>query len=404
MKVLFINQFFHPDVAATAQLLTDLAEDLTAAGHSVTVVTGRASYDGGQDLGPTKDLHRGIQICRVGGIPLERKTVRSRYVSYLVFWVAATWRCIVLPRHDVVVPMTTPPLLSCLGVLLKWIKGSRVVCWSMDVYPELGVLLGAIREASAATRLLGSLNSWSLRRADMVVALGSHMATKIVAKGVSVERTRILPPWEDAKLVGPIPHKGNPFRVEHGLDDKFVVLYSGNLGAAHEFGTLLDTSEYLATAPEIVFLVTGNGPRRVWVEEQVRSRGVKNLRFLPYQPRETLRFSLSAGDVHVVTLRSGFEGLLVPSKFVGALAAGRPILFVGPKMGEIPDAIVSGQCGIVIEPGEWRLLAEAILELYRDEALRGRMGRNARALFEQAYSRGSATTRFAELLTHMAQG
>ncbi len=404
MKVLFINQFFHPDVAATAQLLTDLAEDLTARGFAVTVLTGRASYADGRDLGPPRDVHGGIRIYRVGGIPLRRNTVWSRMVSYLIFWMSATVRCLLLPRHDIVVTLTTPPLLSCLGVLLKWVKASRLVCWSMDVYPELGVRLGAIRAGSMPTRVLGSLNSWSLRQSDVVVALGEHMAHALATKGVPTERIRILPPWEDAKQIVPIPPEGNPFRARYGLDGKFVILYSGNLGAAHEFKTLLDAAAHLGGEPDIIFLFTGDGPRRGWVEEQVRFRGMPNVRFLPYQPREGLRFSLSAGDLHVVTLRHGFAGLLVPSKFVGGLAAGRPILFVGPKVGEIPDVLAAGQCGIVVEPGDSTSLVKAILDLRRDEAMRRTMGQNARALFERSYARESATGRFADVLGQVVRG
>jgi colanic acid biosynthesis glycosyl transferase WcaI len=398
VKVLFINQFFHPDIAATAQLLTDLAEDLTSAGISVTVVTGRAAYSDGRSLGPPVEVYQGIRIYRVGGVPLQRRSIWARYLSYLIFWVAATVRCLLLPRHDIVVPLTTPPLLSCLGIVLRWVKGSRVVCWSMDVYPELGVLLGAIREGTFATRAFGVLSAWSLRGADGVVPLGSHMARHLVAKGVPADRIRILPTWEDPNLVVPIPRESNPFRDEHELDGRFVVLYSGNLGAAHEFGTLLDAAGHLASEPGIVFLFAGGGPRKRWVEEQAQSRGLQNVRFLPYQPREGLRFSLSSGDVHVVTLRPGFEGLLVPSKFVGALAAGRPILFVGPTAGEIPDALTAGDCGVTVAPGDWRTLANTILEMRANADLWTRMGRNARALFERQYSRERVTAAFRAVL------
>lgn len=227
------------------------------------------------------------------------------------------------------------------------------------------------------------------------------MARHLVAKGVPADRIRTLPTWEDPALVVPVPRESNPFRMEHGLDGRFVVLYSGNLGAAHEFGTLLDAAGHLAAEPGIVFLFAGGGPRKRWVEDQVRSRGLQNVRFLPYQPREDLRFSLSAGDVHVVTLRPGFEGLLVPSKFVGALAAGRPILFVGPKAGEIPDGLAAGDCGVVVEPGEWMTLANAILELRANSDLLMRMGRNARALFEQHYTRGQGTASFRAVLDEL---
>ncbi len=404
MKVLFINQFFHPDVAATAQLLTDLAEDLTGRGFAVTVLTGRASYADGHDLGLPRDSYGRVRIHRVGGVPLRRGTVGSRMVSYLIFWMSATVRCLLLPRHDVVVTLTTPPLLSCLGVLLKWVKGSRLVSWSMDVYPELGVRLGAIRAGSITTRILGTVNARSLRQSDLVVALGHHMARILLTRGLAPGTIRVLPPWEDGERVAPVPPEKNPFRAKHGLDGKFVVLYSGNLGAAHDLTTVLDGAAQLAGEPEIVFLFTGDGPRKIWLEEAVRSRGLRNVRFLPYQPRDQLRYSLSAGDVHLVTLRDGFAGLLVPSKFVSGLAVGRPIVFVGPTVGEIPDALRAGQCGVVVEPGDWMSFAQATLDLRGDNIMRARMGQNARVLFERDYARESVTARFTELLSDMACG
>jgi len=401
VKVLFINQFFWPDVSATAQLLTDLASDLTRENVSVTVVTGRRAYGDTRELGPSREVHCGVQILRVGGGTLHRVGVWSRYRSYLSFWVTASLRCLMLSSHDVVVPLTTPPLLSCLASTLKWVKGSRMICWCMDVYPDLGVLLGALRKGGVTFRILDRLSRWSMRRADCVVALGVHMADKVAAKGLPRERIRVLPVWENVKEDA----SGNwaeAFRGEHDLDRQFVVLYSGNMGVAHEFDAVVQAADILQDAPEIVFLMIGGGPRRGEVESQVRERGLSNVRFLPYQPREALQQSLAAGDVHLVTLRAGFEGLLVPSKFVGALRVGRPLVFVGPKTGEIPDAIAAGKCGVVIEPGDGKGLAAAILRLKEDKALREEMGRNAKALFEREYTREKVTAKFIELIKEVA--
>ncbi len=398
MRVLFINQFFYPDVAATAQLLTDVAEDLAAAGVEVTVVTGRRSYSDGRSLGPAKEIYRGVRIRRVQGVALRRNAVWCRYVSYAAFWIAAAARCAMLPRHDVVVPLTTPPLLSFLGAVLKRVRGSRLICWSMDVYPELGILLGAMRDGSVAARLFGRLMAWSLRSADVVIALGKHMAKRLAMKGVRPGRIRVLPTWENAERVVPTARLANPFRAAHGLDGRFVVLYSGNLGAAHDFGTLLDAAEALASRPEIVFLFAGGGPRLAWVQTEVAQRRLANVRFLPYQPRDMLCYSLSAGDVHVVTLRADFEGLLVPSKFVGALASGRPLLYVGPSNGEIPDVVRAGACGVVVEPGDAAGLADAIVSLQCDNARREAMGTRARRLFEQHYTREIVAAEFCQML------
>jgi glycosyltransferase involved in cell wall biosynthesis len=231
-----------------------------------------------------------------------------------------------------------------------------------------------------------------------VIALGEHMAKRLTMKGVAPERIRVVPTWENATEVVSTPRSSNPFLAAHGLSDSFVVLYSGNLGAAHDFGTLLDAAERLRDRSDIVFLIAGGGPRLPWVRTEVEERRLANVRFLPYQPRDTLRYSLSAGDVHVVTLRENFQGLLVPSKFVGALASGRPLLYVGPCEGEIPDAVRAGECGCVIAPGDSTAFAEAIVALQADDTKRERMGRNARKLFEERYTREKAVADFSRIL------
>jgi glycosyltransferase involved in cell wall biosynthesis len=204
--------------------------------------------------------------------------------------------------------------------------------------------------------------------------------------------------WADGEAVRPRPLAGHALRAEWGWDGRFVVLYSGNMGLAHEFETVLGVAEALRDRDEVLFAFVGGGPRRGEIEEQVRRRGLRNVEFRPYQARERLGDSLTAGDVHLVTLRERMAGLLVPSKIYGILAAGRPTVYVGPDEGEIAEILRSGACGVRVAPGDEQGLAEAVLRYASSESHRLEHGRNARRLFERRFTKEHGLRAFLRLI------
>lgn len=399
MNVLLLNQFFHPDLSATSQLATELAEDLAAAGMGVTAVASRGSYLGGARL-PSRDRHRGVEIVRVGATSLGKGTVLRRALDYASFHAAAALALARLPRHDVVLALTTPPLLSTTALVARALRGSRLVCWVQDLYPEVAVAMGALREGSAAARAMAALTRAALARADRVVALGEGMAARCVAAGARAERTVVIPNWADPASVRPVAHEANPLREGIAGGARVVAMYSGNLGRVHDVATPLAAARLLAGRDDVRFVFVGDGARRGDVE--VAARALRNVRLLPYAPRERLAESLGAGDLHLVTLVPEAEGLVEPSKLYGIMAAGRPALLVGPEGSEAARTVRAEGCGVVLRNGDAEGLAAAIADLVARPEARLAMGARARSALEARHARTVATARFAALLREVA--
>jgi glycosyltransferase involved in cell wall biosynthesis len=277
------------------------------------------------------------------------------------------------------------------------------VNWLQDVFPEVAAKLGLSMGSGGVGAALRSLRNASLRRAAVNVALGTQMADRVAAAGVTRERIRVIPNWADGTALQPMAADANPLRGEWGLAERFVVGYSGNFGRVHEFHTLIGAAQTLRAQPEIVFLLIGAGARMTMLEIAARDQGLTNLAFKPYQPRSVLRQSLSAADVHVVTLRPELEGLVVPSKFYGIAAVGRPTIFIGDKNGEIGTVIRETECGVCVAQGDVKGLVDAIVTLGADPATRERMGRNARRAFELRFDKSIAVAAWRSLLHAVEQ-
>jgi len=399
VRIVLLNQYFAPDEAATAQLLADLGEGLAAAGHEVVAICCRRAYEDPARRYPRRERVRGVAVRRVRSTGFGRATAAGRVADYFTFLAAAGLALLFGRRPDVVVSLSTPPLVAYVGLALARLRGARSVYWVMDVYPDLAFRLGALRTGSPAGRLFARISRSTLRGSDAVVALGETMAARLAAGGLRNVTT--IHNWADGEAIRPRPAQDHPLREAWGWTGRFVVLYSGNMGLAHEFETVLGAAEMLRERPSVRFAFVGGGPRREEVEREVRRRGLANVEFRPYVARDLLGQSLTAGDLHLVTLREGTPGLLVPSKIYGILAAGRPTLYVGPDAGEVADIIGSGRCGTRVASGDARGLAQAIERYERDAAMRGAEGERARELFERRFARPRALVAFERLI---AQG
>jgi glycosyltransferase involved in cell wall biosynthesis len=255
----------------------------------------------------------------------------------------------------------------------------------MDVYPEIAVRAGLLREGSVVERVFRSISRFTLREADTVVVLGDDMKEVALRAGAEESKVIVVRNWADHNKIRPIPPDENPLRKSWGLEGKFVVEYSGNLGVSHFFKDLLPVAESLADHEDICFVFIGDGERRTEVEAYVSSRRLSNVMLLPYQDSSLLSQSLSVGDLHYVSLQRGFEGLVVPSKAYGIMAAGRPIVYQGAENGEIARMVVREGIGRVIPPGDRGGLRDCILSLYRDRENRLTMGAAARRVLEEKY-------------------
>jgi glycosyltransferase involved in cell wall biosynthesis len=396
VKIVFLNQYYAPAEAATAQLLSDVAEELARSGHEVVVLCGSRGYPEPQPLPRGTERIRGVRVHRSWTSGFGRATRAGRVLDYVTYLTGAAARLARESRPDAIVSLTTPPFVSLVGVELARIKRAAAVLWIMDVYPDLAFELGLLRRDGVAGRILARLSRRVLRRAERVVALGERMAERL--EPLAPGRVRVIHNWEDGALIRPRPVEGHPLRAAWGATDRFIVLYSGNLGLAHEFDTMLGAAASLAGEPAVRFVVVGGGPRLAALRGAIAQRGLANVELLPLAPRERLAESLTAGDVHLVTLREGLDGLLLPSKIYGVLAAGRPCLFVGPARSEIATMLEQAGAGRRIAVGDAAGLARAVAEYAHDPARCQREGLAARAAFERAYGRARALREWRELV------
>ena len=403
LTLVFVNRFFHPDISATSQMLSDLAFFLATRGHQVTVITSRQLYeDAGARLPPIETVS-GVRIIRVATTAFGRASLFGRALDYLTFYASAAFalvRC--AARDTVVVAKTDPPMISVPAALACRLRGATLVNWLQDVFPEIASALGVRALGGFIGRIARILRDWSLRSAATTVVLGERMRKVISELGIPPGKLQIIANWADGTLIRPIAREASRLRRDWGVQDSFVVCYSGNFGRGHEFRTMLEAAARVQAAegpsPETIFLFIGGGARRRFVEESARQLGLRNLRMAEYQPREQLGESMAVGDVHLATLLPALEGLMVPSKFYGIAAAGRPTLFVGDPDGEIPRILSRHGIGVTVMPGDTEGLVAALLDMKLNPEKRLAMGARARKVFEADYDKPVAMARWESVL------
>ena len=337
LKILFLNQTFYPDVVATSQYVSDLAATLAGRGHDVTVVCSRRAYDNPSEQYPRRERWRGVEIRRISCFGFGKKTRWRRAADFGSYIMNCAFHLASLRRFDIVVGMTSPPLISWLGAFFARIKGGRFVFWVMDLNPDEALAAGWLREGSWTTRFLQTILRDSLRASAMVIALDRFMARRIEEKGVDGDRIAILPPWSHDDAVRYDADGREQFRKEHGLDGKFVVMYSGNHTPCHPLTTLLEAAEALRACSDIVFCFAGGGSELETVRRFATRHQLPNIVIVPYQPLSKLGASLSAADLHTVVMGDAFVGIVHPSKVYNIRALGIPYLYIGPPESHVAE-------------------------------------------------------------------
>jgi len=333
LKILLLNQCFYPDVVSTAQHLTDLATELAARGHEVTVVTSDRGYDDAAVRFKRRERWQGIEIVRIPSVSFGKQGRWRRAFNFGSFLAVCSLRLLTLQRFDVTIALTSPPLISFLAALFVKLKGGRFCFWVMDLNPDEAIAAGWLDEKSLRSRLLQRMLRYSFSAATQTIVLDRFMKERVVAKGVEAERVTIVPPWSHDDHVSYSEAGREAFRRQHHLVDKFVVMYSGNHSPCHPLDTLLQAAHVFETRPEIVFCFVGGGSEQA----KVRESGLSNVQCLPYQPLDELSSSLSAADLHVVVMGEKFVGIVHPCKVYNILTVGAPVLYIGPEPSHVTD-------------------------------------------------------------------
>jgi len=339
MKVLILNQAFYPDVVSTAQHASDLASSLIQAGHQVTVICNSRGYDDPKLRFPNQEIWNGVKIVRVRSTGFGKSTKWRRAADFGTFMASCALHLWSAPQFDVVVAMTSPPLISFVASLAVPGRAHSLVFWSMDLNPDEAIAAGWLKARSPVARVLSRMLLHSLQRADRIVALDRFMKDRIQAKGVSAEKVLVVPPWSHDDRVRFDPRGREEFRNHYNLSGRFVVMYSGNHSPCHPLETLLQAAERLADREDIAFCFIGGGSEFRKVRERARDRRMGNVLCLPYQPIETLAASLSGADLQVVVMGDKYVGIVHPCKIYNVLAANREFLYIGPTESHVQDII-----------------------------------------------------------------
>ena len=325
----------------------------------------------------TREAHRGVSVLRANGTRFHPRRFAGRAANYVSYFMSALVASGRLDRPDVVVSLTDPPIigLAALRTARRWKAPFVFVC--EDIFPEVAALLEDFHNP-LVNRVLDRINRHLLHEADVIVALGDRMRTRLVdEKGADPRRIHVIPNWSDCEAIVP-GEKDNEFTRAHGLADRFVLMHSGNVGLSQNLDVLIAAADRLRSRERLAILIVGEGTKRQALEQEAARRALTNVRFLTYQPKALLHESFAAADAFLVSLKRGIEGYIVPSKLYGILAAGRPFVAAVDPSCEVAAIARRHHCGVLAEPDDPDDLAAKIAALYDDPAAARTMGRNAR--------------------------
>jgi len=403
LSLVFLHQYFFPELAGSAQQLTDLALGLKERGYSIRVVTGQPSYSLKGKL-PNRENFKGIQIYRVPKLQLSREGSLGRILSSVSFFLMAFLKVFWMNPQALLVIGSDPPFLPLLGWFFRKVRGQRYILVVSDIYPDIAVALGELRRKSWIVRVLELSNRMGYPSAEKIVVLGEKMAECLQAKfpkGQGREKIQVIPNWANGNWIRPLAKSENRFCVKHKLLDRFVVLFSGNLGKIYNFEDVLDAASSLAGNSSVEFLFIGDGPVRKVLEKEAAARGSTHIRFLPYQPADELPYSLSCGDLALIPLKKEAAGLCVPGKLYYALAAGLPLLVIAPEDSEPARIVRENDCGWSIPPGNAESVVNLLRELSKEPSLLAEKRRRSRACFEAFFTRQRAILQYESVFSSL---
>jgi colanic acid biosynthesis glycosyl transferase WcaI len=359
MRILLLNQSFHPDITATAQHLVDIALHLREDGHEVVVIADRRAYEDRGLIYPIHEIWNGLEVRRVRTTSHGKRHFSGRIIDGISFIGGTIWRLLGCPRPDIVVSFTSPPLLGLLGVLYARIVGARSIHWLMDLNIDAAIALGRFKENSSVARILLRAFRYSLYLSSAVIVEDRFTAARAILRGARPETISIIPPWPAHEYSPTDEDSAAAFRAEYGIGNEFVVMFSGSHVTVHPLDTLLAAARQL-DGQGFLFMFIGGGKRVRDVTEAVRQHKLKDIRQLPLQPRERISGSLTAAGLHVVVMGNEMNGLGHPSKMYGVLATGKPYVFIGPRESFAGDILAECPCGFAVEHGDVEGLVTAI--------------------------------------------
>ena len=410
MRILFLTMYYQPDSAATGILMAELAEELALHGHDVRVITSMPHYST-NSIWPEyrgkwskRERQGAILVHRVWSyVPVHKDRLLPRFFSYLSFTLLSAFAGLLMPRPDVIVtPSPSPPLTNGISAyLLGKLRGVPFISNIQDIYPDVAIRMGVMKNPAAISGYK-KLEQFVYKHSRAITVISEGFRRNLTAKGVPADKISVIPNFIDAAFVLPHPRR-NSFSGSMDWDDKFVVLFAGNVGMSQGLDTVLEAAGLLQGTPGLLFAIVGNGASKPALMAQAETMGLSNVQFLPYQDYEHVPAMYSSADIGLIPLRRGFSNDSVPSKLFTIMGVARPVVASVDAYSETAEIITQAKCGVCIEPENPAALAEAILAVYSDKAQAEEMGRRGRQYAEAHYTRTSVArqyeTIFARLLS-----
>jgi len=407
-RVLILCQLFYPELVSTGQTLTELCEVLIDLGIDIEVVCGPPTILDGRTKVPRYLEYKGIKIKRVWGTRFPKLTFIGKFINQVTYALSVFFHLIFDFSKRPILVVTNPPFLGAICAMLRVFGGKSYIYLVFDVYPDTAIKLGVLREKGIIAKLWDWWNRIILKHASAVIVLGRCMKEVIVSKGKGTnslsDKIHLIHVWSDDRLIQPVERKENPYIKKWNLEGKFVVIYSGNMGRFHDMETIMEAAKELKENKYILFLFIGEGYKKKWMEEYVNKWKLTNCQFHTYADRKDLGISLACAHVGLVSLTAGQEGLSVPSKTFGILAAGVPVIGIMSQTTEIALIIEENNSGIVVEPGDVKGLVNTILKLYTDRDLREKMGQNGRTAIDKKYNLKAAAMKYKHIIESLQYG
>ncbi len=397
-KIIFINRFFYPNISATSKMLSPLVFELSDKQEFETIVICSSNKERNKNENIFGDSTKRTKVYQIIQINIMRKFFIIKLLNYLFFLLTAFLILVVISkREDLVIVKTDPPFLSLIAMCGAKIIGFKYIVWIQDVFPEVAYKLDYFSNIYLYNKSR-EIRNLSLKKAEAIVVIGSLMSNFFQKQNIPLNSIYVIPNFADENIISPISTDENFLIKEYGLEKKFIVGYSGNLGRAHDIEFIIDISKKLQKNSNIIFLITGGGYYFSKLKKEAHDSMLNNILFKNYVSDELLAMSLSTSDVHLISLKPILEALIVPSKFYGICAASKPSIIIGDIKGELGTEVLRHRCGYVHDSTNTNKICESILELEKNNLKCKFFGNNARNLFINNYTKQIFIERWFKLI------
>jgi glycosyltransferase involved in cell wall biosynthesis len=401
--ILLISQYFYPEMISTGHILTELVAELVRQGIKPSVICAQPTYYS-NDKVDKEITYKGIPIRRTVNTQFDKNSLKGKLFNSFSFFIGALWLALKEKGRAPMILVTNPPFLGVVGLICKILKRRPYMLIIHDLYPDIAINMGYLRRDFLLALFWNKLNRKIYGAASFIVVLGRDVQKRIQDQipAEQHENIKFIPNWADSDLIYPVDQSHNPFIIELGLYGKFLVQYSGNMGLTHDMEVIIEAAQALRIDQTIHFVFIGGGGKLTKIKKMVRDYGLKNIIFLPYQPRESLKYSLCSSHVSLVSLEKGAEGLSVPSKLYGIMASGRPIIAITPENTETALTIKEYQCGLITPPKDVNALVSKIIWMQENDEEREAMGKRAYKAFLDNFTVKHCANQYYDLIQRMS--